>query len=205
MAYMHRLLLAGLASLAAAHAGAQVQPSSAAQPSCEQRELAQRLAASAAGYLRAVQAGDELPWPLAERPPAGDLVVQSSEPDPLVHDGFTYHVAADHRTGEVWVIRTGGYAGVREFYGPVGRLAVSGVCAVSTPAANVAAKPGADIVGGRSGTYEREPHRARAAGAVVGVDCDYEVLGPGQRHADGFGQRHGGGAGAARPAPPHRA
>jgi uncharacterized protein YbjQ (UPF0145 family) len=49
-----------------------------------------------------------------------------------------------------------------------------------------------DIVGGRSGTYERELHRARdlaitemesqaqalGANAVVGVDLDYEVLGP---------------------------
>ena len=49
-----------------------------------------------------------------------------------------------------------------------------------------------DIVGGRSGTYENELHRARdlaltemqaqaqslGANAVVGVDLDYEVLGP---------------------------
>ena len=49
-----------------------------------------------------------------------------------------------------------------------------------------------DIVGGRSGTYEKELHRARdialsemqaqaqqlGANAVVGVDLDYEVLGP---------------------------
>lgn len=49
-----------------------------------------------------------------------------------------------------------------------------------------------DIVGGRSGTYEAELHRARdlalnemqaqaqqlGANAVVGVDLDYEVLGP---------------------------
>jgi uncharacterized protein YbjQ (UPF0145 family) len=48
-----------------------------------------------------------------------------------------------------------------------------------------------DLVGGRSGTYERELHRAReialgemqqkalelGANAVVGVDIDYEVLG----------------------------
>lgn len=50
-----------------------------------------------------------------------------------------------------------------------------------------------DIVGGRSGTYERELQRARdialkeleeramqmGANAVVGVDLDYEVLGQG--------------------------
>ncbi|GAL17396.1 heavy metal-binding domain-containing protein [Vibrio maritimus] len=50
-----------------------------------------------------------------------------------------------------------------------------------------------DIVGGRSGTYERELQRAReialkeleqkasdmGANAVVGVDLDYEVLGTG--------------------------
>ncbi|MCW8345574.1 heavy metal-binding domain-containing protein [Vibrio sp. ZSDZ65] len=50
-----------------------------------------------------------------------------------------------------------------------------------------------DIVGGRSGTYERELQRAReialkelqekahdlGANAVVGVDLDYEVLGSG--------------------------
>jgi uncharacterized protein YbjQ (UPF0145 family) len=50
-----------------------------------------------------------------------------------------------------------------------------------------------DIVGGRSGTYERELQRAReialeeleararalSANAVVGVDLDYEVLGQG--------------------------
>jgi uncharacterized protein YbjQ (UPF0145 family) len=49
-----------------------------------------------------------------------------------------------------------------------------------------------DIVGGRSATYEKELHRARdialnemqaqaqqlGANAVVGVDLDYEVLGP---------------------------
>jgi len=49
-----------------------------------------------------------------------------------------------------------------------------------------------DIVGGRSATYEAELHRARdlalnemqsqaqqlGANAVVGVDLDYEVLGP---------------------------
>jgi uncharacterized protein YbjQ (UPF0145 family) len=49
-----------------------------------------------------------------------------------------------------------------------------------------------DIVGGRSATYERELHKARdlalaemqeqaqqlGATAVVGVDLDYEVLGP---------------------------
>lgn len=50
-----------------------------------------------------------------------------------------------------------------------------------------------DIVGGRSATYERELQRAReialeelqqraqeaGANAVVGIDLDYEVLGPG--------------------------
>lgn len=140
---LNRFLLAGLASLAAAHAGAQVAPSSSAQPTCEQRALAQALADSAPGYRRAVQAGDELPWPRAERPPAGDLVVQWTEPDPLVHDGFTYHLAAVAGSGEVWLIRTGGYAGVREYYGPVGRVALSGVCPVPAPAGDLAATPGA--------------------------------------------------------------
>jgi hypothetical protein len=139
---VNRFLLACLASLAAAHAGAQVAPPSSAQATCEQRALAQALADSAPGYRRAVRAGDDLPWPRAERPPAGDLVVQWTEPDPLVHDGFSYHLAAASGTGEVWIIRTGGYAGVREFYGPVGRVAVSGVCPVPVPAADVAATPG---------------------------------------------------------------
>lgn len=144
---VNRFLLACLASLAAAHAGAQVAPSSSAQATCEQRAFAQALADSAPGYRRAVQAGDELPWPRAERPPTGDLVAQSSEPDPLVHDGFTYHVAANSRTGEVWVVRTGGYAGVREFYGPVGRVAVSGVCPVPATAGKLAATPEAERLG----------------------------------------------------------
>ncbi|MBK1713251.1 hypothetical protein [Rubrivivax gelatinosus] len=143
MAYLNRCLLSGLIALTAAHAGAQVPPSPSAQPTCEQPELAQRLAASAAGFLRAVRVGDELPWPRAEQPPGQNLIVQSSEPDPLVHDGFTYHLAADRRTGEVWIIRTGGYAGVREYYGPAGRLAVSGVCPVPVPPGYLQTTPGA--------------------------------------------------------------
>ena len=56
-----------------------------------------------------------------------------------------------------------------------------------------------DIVGGRSGAYEKEVNRARiiaceelqerakvlGANAIVGIDLDYEVIGGLREHADG--------------------
>ena len=61
-----------------------------------------------------------------------------------------------------------------------------------------------DIVGGRSGAYEKAPEapagrvqrdaggsQGLGADAVVGVDLDYEVLGKDGQHADGDGERHG--------------
>jgi uncharacterized protein YbjQ (UPF0145 family) len=63
-----------------------------------------------------------------------------------------------------------------------------------------------DIVGGRSGAYEKELRKARdlafeelqeaaaqlGANAVVGIDIDYEVLGEKNGMADGQSQWHGG-------------
>ena len=63
-----------------------------------------------------------------------------------------------------------------------------------------------DIVGGRSGAYEKELRKARliafeeledqakelGANAVVGIDIDYETVGKRRQHADGDRQRHRG-------------
>ena len=63
-----------------------------------------------------------------------------------------------------------------------------------------------DVVGGRSGAYEKELARARetafreiqeealevGANAIVGIDLDYEVMGENGKHVDGEYQWDGG-------------
>lgn len=39
-------------------------------------------------------------------------------PPAVMCDGFSFTVFVDHRTQEFWVLRTGGFAGVHELFGP---------------------------------------------------------------------------------------
>jgi hypothetical protein len=38
---------------------------------------------------------------------------------PVVHDGFQHSAWINRKTKQAWIVRTGGFAGVREWYGPV--------------------------------------------------------------------------------------
>lgn len=62
---------------------------------------------------------------LANLPPRfeGDIPAATYEiiqilPPRVMSDGFTHTVFVDHQSRQYWVLRTGGFAGVYELYGP---------------------------------------------------------------------------------------
>lgn len=49
-----------------------------------------------------------------------DIVVLSLwRNQPIVHDGFQHSAWINRKTKQAWIIRTGGFVGVREWYGPI--------------------------------------------------------------------------------------
>jgi len=59
-------------------------------------------------------------WPAATQTPgADDLTLLLAASLPYVYDGFTYSLWADRGRHQVWLTREGGFAGVKEWVGPV--------------------------------------------------------------------------------------
>lgn len=66
--------------------------------------------------------GFKTPIPAADEPRAGDdrgLVQVRLKDAPWISDGFRHTVVADPASGKAWILRTGGLAGVHQWYGPV--------------------------------------------------------------------------------------
>lgn len=67
--------------------------------------------------------GFDTPIPAAAQEPAGSggsRLVRLPLPSAyLVSDGFQHTVVLDTAAKKAWILRTGGFAGVREWYGPV--------------------------------------------------------------------------------------
>ncbi len=76
--------------------------------------LAKRYGISFSGFLT--------PIPAAKRPAFshdGRLLHLQVDSPAFVSDGFRHKVVFDSATRKAWILRTGGFAGVREWYGPV--------------------------------------------------------------------------------------
>ena len=66
--------------------------------------------------------GFTTPIPAAEPPDVtnDDAFVRLPIPQPVsVNDGFRHTAVIDRRTKKAWILRTGGFIGVVEWYGPV--------------------------------------------------------------------------------------
>jgi hypothetical protein len=72
---------------------------------------------------------------LKDPPATAMLVVLWGKTDPLVHDQLRHSIAAHRRTGDVYVISSGGYGGVWDVFGPFGQIAERPICA-PVPAAS---------------------------------------------------------------------
>lgn len=51
--------------------------------------------------------------------PADIVILPLWRDQPLVPDGFKHTAWINKKTRQAWILRTGGFAGVREWYGPV--------------------------------------------------------------------------------------
>ncbi|OON61156.1 hypothetical protein B0920_19750 [Massilia sp. KIM] len=76
--------------------------------------LSKRYGISALGFTTAIPAAEE-PVPADGR----HFVRIRLKPAPWISDAFQHTVLADPVSRKAWILRTGGLAGVREWYGPV--------------------------------------------------------------------------------------
>jgi len=76
--------------------------------------LAKRYGISFGGFMTPIPA---VAMPAFSK--TGDLLHLPIASAELVSDGFRHKVVYDTATGKAWILRTGGFVGVREWYGPV--------------------------------------------------------------------------------------
>lgn len=88
---------------------------SAHAPACPMAQsLADRYGISFSGFTKAI--------PAAAAPDTshdGPFVCVALPDDSHVADGFHHTAVVDTRTHKAWILRTGGFVGVHEWYGPV--------------------------------------------------------------------------------------
>lgn len=104
--------LAAAASLALLSAHASACPLS--------KSLAERYGITFSGFATAI--------PAAAAPDTahgGPFVRVVIPEEPYVADGFRHTAVMDTRTKKVWILRTGGFVGVYEWYGPVDAIDAS--------------------------------------------------------------------------------
>lgn len=102
------------------------------QLGCDASPVSKRLRDDRALFLGALRDQPALRKPL-ETPPPGSLVIVMAPKNPLVDDEVLHHVAANANTGEVYVVRAGGFAGSWEVMGPVAQIAERPICPPSAP------------------------------------------------------------------------
>ena len=79
-----------------------------------------------AEYFAAIRR-PEFQQPVAPLPDS-ELVIRLYKSKPGEYDAFVYHLAVRIQTGDVYVIRSGGFAGGQKFYGPVAQIDTSEIC-----------------------------------------------------------------------------
>lgn len=95
---------------------------------CDVSPVLERLKANRKAYLDALREQASLQGPIEAPPSSSNLIVLPALQNPLVHDELLYHVAADRNTGAVYVIRSGGYAGMWVVMGPVAVISERPLC-----------------------------------------------------------------------------
>ena len=91
-------------------------------------DLATAIVSHVAGTSLVVSS-DALPSKTKNDIPKGQYEIINLRPPVAMSDGFTHTFYIDPITGEYWVLKTGGFAGVQELYGP-GKLEKAGEQAV---------------------------------------------------------------------------
>ena len=90
-------------------------------PACPlTQSLVERYGISFSGFTKAIPAG-----PAPDTSHGGPYARVAIPDDSKVADGFRHTVVVDTRTKKAWILRTGGFVGVYEWYGPVDAGAVS--------------------------------------------------------------------------------
>ena len=90
-------------------------------PACPlTQSLVERYGISFSGFTKAIPAG-----PAPDTSHGGPYTRVAIPDDSKVADGFRHTVVVDTRTKKAWILRTGGFVGVYEWYGPVDAGAAS--------------------------------------------------------------------------------
>lgn len=90
-------------------------------PACPlTQSLVERYGISFSGFTKAIPAG-----PAPDTSHGGPYARVAIPDDSKVADGFRHTVVVDTRTKKAWILRTGGFVGVYEWYGPVDAGAAS--------------------------------------------------------------------------------
>jgi hypothetical protein len=109
---------------------------------CDYSAIRNKLSEGRQSFIKAIHERPEYQAPLADPPASSTLVLLQARPNPLVHDAFIYHVAAGKDTGDVYVIQSGGYAGVWHVYGPVANIPERPLCPQLPPASSASPDAG---------------------------------------------------------------
>jgi hypothetical protein len=84
-------------------------------PMCQMTQsLVDRYGISFSGFMKAIPAS-----PAPDTAHGGPFARIAIPDDSKVADGFRHTVVVDTRTKKAWILRTGGFVGVVEWYGPV--------------------------------------------------------------------------------------
>lgn len=121
-------MLAASGVAAAAMAANAQQNGPVTVQACDYSAIHKKLSEGRRSFIQAFQRRPENQEPLDQPPASSTLVILRSLPNPLVHDAFVYHVAAGKDTGDVFVIESGGFAGVWHVYGPVANIPERPLC-----------------------------------------------------------------------------
>jgi hypothetical protein len=91
-----------------------------APPCTMTQTLVERYGISFSGFTKAIPAS-----PAPDTAHGGPFARIAIPDDSKVADGFRHTVLVDTRTKKAWILRTGGFIGVYEWYGPVDAGAAS--------------------------------------------------------------------------------
>jgi hypothetical protein len=91
-----------------------------APPCAMTQSLVERYGISFSGFTKAIPAS-----PTPDTSHGGPFARIAIPDDSKVADGFRHTVLVDTRTKKAWILRTGGFVGVYEWYGPVDAGAAS--------------------------------------------------------------------------------
>jgi hypothetical protein len=141
MASKHRLYWLTLCGALFLH----MEPGNAQDPiqlRCDSSPVSKRLRDDRALFLGALRDQSVLRMPPEAPPARGSLVIVMADRNRLVHDEVLYHVAANPNTGEVYLIRAGGFAGSWELMGPVAQISERASCPPSAPASQTSESGG---------------------------------------------------------------